>query len=418
MSERIRHLLEEARRSLRVARPKTGVDRRRGLKAIADEVRQAQTDVLRANAEDLASATGLSGALIDRLELTPDRLEGLARAVEAIAALPDPLDEERSLGPGPSGIEVFRRRVPLGVLAVIYEARPNVTVECAALALASGNAIVLRGGKEARRSNQALGAAVHRGLEAAGLPSGLAQVLADSSREDVRELLGAVGQIDLVIPRGGERLMKLVDEFARVPVIRHGQGICQVYIHAAAQPDMAVQIAENAKVHRPGVCNAMETLLIDSAQVEVVLGQLGPRLKSLGVELRADPQALAALQRASVDAKPATAADWDTEFLDLVLAVRAVDGPEDALEHIDRHGTNHSVAIVTEDRAVAERFLREVDASCVLWNASTRFNDGFELGLGAELGISTTRMHAYGPMSLREMTGEKFVVRGSGNIRR
>ncbi|MEL6184931.1 MAG: glutamate-5-semialdehyde dehydrogenase [Myxococcota bacterium] len=417
MSERIDALLDAARRALRQARRLSPVDRRRGLRAIAEAIEGRADAILAANAEDVEASPDLSSALRDRLRLTPARIEGMARAVRNVAEQPDPLEEERDLGVGPSGIAVRKKRVPLGVVAVIYEARPNVTAECSALTLASGNAIILRGGKEACRSNEAIGEAVRAGLLQAELPPDLVTVLARSSREEVQALLGAVGRVDLVIPRGGDGLMSMVDQHARVPVIRHGQGICHVYVDAAADPQMAADIALNAKVHRPGVCNSIETLLIHEELLASTLARLGPALTNAGVEIRADPSAKAVLQQNGVSAQPATDADWDTEFLSLVLAIRTVANFEQAVEHIDRHGTNHTAAIVSGDEAAAERFLTEVDASCVLWNASTRFNDGGELGLGAEMGISTTRMHAYGPMSAREMTAEKIVVRGRGQVR-
>lgn len=418
MSARIDAALDRAQVALRAARRLEVKDRRRGLEAIASAIYAHRDDILAANAEDLENAPDLGAALQDRLRLGPERLQGVVDAVRAVAEQPDPLSEETALGTGPSGIEVFRKRIPLGVVAVVYEARPNVTAECAALTVASGNAIVLRGGKEARRSNRALGAAVRAGLARAELPVDLVTVLHDADRDEVRALLGATGRVDLVIPRGGAGLMAMVDEHARVPVIRHGQGICHVYVDAAAKLGMAADIVENAKVQRPAVCNALETLLVHEAQVEALMAEVGPRLRDAGVRLRADEPALEALGRAGVSAQPATAEDWDTEFHDLILAIRTVPSLDAALDHVDAHGTHHSAAIVTEDGANADRFLTEVDASCVLWNASTRFNDGGQLGLGAEMGISTSRMHAYGPMSTREMTAEKLIVRGQGHIRR
>lgn len=409
--------LDRAAQALRTARRFGPEDRRRALTAVADALDRARDEILAANALDV-SRSDLGPALTDRLRLGPDRAAQLSAAVRSVAEQPDVLGRETPVGTGPSGIEVFRRRVPLGVIAVVYEARPNVTAECAALAVASGNAVVLRGGKEASASNRAIGAAVRAGLAEAGFPEDLVGVLAESTREDVISLLGAAGRVDLVIPRGGEGLMRLVDEHARVPVIRHGQGVCHVYVDAAADLGMAANIAENAKVQRPGVCNAMETLLVHERVLEPLFAALGPRLAARGVEIRADEPARAALSRHRIEASAATSADWDTEFQDLILAVRTVPSLTAALDHIDRHGTHHSAAIVTENDEAAERFIAAVDASCVLWNASTRFNDGGELGLGAELGISTSRMHAYGPMSVRELTAEKFVVRGKGQIRR
>ena len=418
MTDRIDALLDRARAATRALRRAPAEIRRAALRSVADALEAAEPEVLAENAEDLAAAsTGLGAALTDRLRLTPERHRGLVAGVRAVSALPDPLKEERPLGPGAAGIEVYRRRIPLGVLAVIYEARPNVTAECAALGLMSGNAVVLRGGKEARRSNAALGAAIRAGLQRSQLPPDAVAVLAESTREEARALLSAVGRVDLLIPRGGAGLMAMVDAHAKVPVVRHGEGICHLYVDDRASIDTATDILLNAKTQRPGVCNAVETVLVHRAVAEAFLRKAGPRLSAAGVALRADEPARAALAAASVDATAATEADWGTEFLDLILAVRTVGDLDEAMDHVERFGTHHTAAIVTEDAERAERFLAEVDASCVLWNASTRFNDGGALGLGAEMGISTTKMHAYGPMSVRELTAEKFVVRGAGQTR-
>ncbi len=410
-------ILKRAKHGARAIAKLDAAGRDAALEAIASAIETHADTILAANAEDLAAATDISNALRDRLRLDAARVANIARAVREVRAQPDPLAARREIGTGRSGVRVTRRRIPLGVVAIVYEARPNVTAECAALTIKSGNAVVLRGGREAQRSNRAIGDAVAAGLAAVGAPDDAVIVLDKSSREDVAALLGATGYVDLVIPRGGHGLMAMVDEHARVPVIRHGQGICHVYVDAAADTAMAADIAFNAKVHRPGVCNAMETLLVHQDQVEPLLATLGPRLVEAGVELRADAASHAALKRAHVTAGEATDQDWDTEFLELVLAIRAVPDLDAALDHIAAHGTNHTASIVTADEGAAERFLGEVDASCVLWNASTRFNDGGELGLGAEMGISTSRMHAYGPMSVTELTTEKLVVYGHGEIR-
>lgn len=410
----VRDLLARARRASRDVARLSEEQRNGALDAVAGAITAHREKILEANEKDMAEATDISAALKDRLRLTPARVDGMIRALRDVREQPDPLAARRDIAEGRSGIRVTKRRVPLGVIAIVYEARPNVTAECAALTLKSGNVVVLRGGKEAKHSNRAIGDAIAEGLAAANVTADAVIVLDRSSREDVAALLGATGQVDLVIPRGGKNLMAMVDEHARVPVIRHGQGICHVYVDESADDAMAVDVAFNAKVHRPGVCNAMETLLVHAVRAEAVLGALGPRLVEAGVELRADDRAKAAL---GVEAKTASAEDFDTEFLDLVLAVRVVDHLDAALDHIADHGTNHTAAIVTNDEAAAERFLAEVDASCVLWNASTRFNDGGELGLGAEMGISTSKMHAYGPMSVTELTAEKLVVYGAGQIR-
>ncbi len=373
--------------------------------------------MLSANAADLAAATALSPAMLDRLALTPARFDAMLKALAEVRAMPDPLEVERFVQERPNGLRVYKRRVPLGVIAVVYEARPNVTVEAASLTLRSGNAAVLRGGSEAIRSNTALAEAVREGLSSAGLPVDAVTLVTDLDRARVAELMGAVGKVDLLIPRGGDALMAFVDAHAKVPVVRHGQGVCHVYVDAAADPAMAEAIALNAKVSRPGVCNAMETLLVHRGAAERVLPALGRSLVEAGVELRAGPGAVELLRAAGAPAVPAVEADWDREFLGLTLAVKLVGGLDEALAHIAEHGTGHTASVVTEDAEVGERFLREVEASCVLWNASTRFNDGGQLGLGAEIGISTTRMHAWGPMSAAELTAEKFVVRGAGQVR-
>ncbi|MEZ4410629.1 MAG: glutamate-5-semialdehyde dehydrogenase [Polyangiales bacterium] len=387
------------------------------LDAVSASLSARRDAVLAANAADVEAATALSTAMRDRLTLTPARFDAMLAALAEVRAMPDPLDAERFVQERPNGLRVYKRRVPLGVIAVVYEARPNVTVEAASLTLRSGNAAVLRGGSEAIRSNAALAEAVREGLARAGLPVDAVTLVTDLDRARVAELMGAVGKVDLLIPRGGDALMAFVDAHAKVPVVRHGQGVCHVYVDAAADAEMASAIALNAKVSRPGVCNAMETLLVHREAAERVLPALGRRFAEAGVELRAGPEAIELLRAAGVPAKHAVEGDWDTEFLGLTLAVRLVGGLDEALAHIAEHGTGHTASVVTADAEVGERFLREVEASCVLWNASTRFNDGGQLGLGAEIGISTTRMHAWGPMSAAELTAEKFVVRGDGQVR-
>ncbi|MDB4931812.1 MAG: gamma-glutamyl-phosphate reductase [Myxococcaceae bacterium] len=411
-------LLSDARAAHRSLARLTGPERTAALESVARSLAAHRDRILAANADDLRLAPdSLGDAMRDRLALTPARLDGVIAAVREVAAMPDPLDEERDLGTRPNGLRVARRRIPLGVVAVIYEARPNVTAESAALTLRSGNAVVLRGGSEALRSNLALAAAVREGLSAAGVDPNAVSFIDDPDRARVTELLQATGRVDLAIPRGGHALMAFVDAHARVPVIRHGAGVCHVYVDRAADLAMAEAITVNAKAQRPGVCNAAETLLVHRDVAAALLPPLGRRLRALGVELRADEASRSILEGAGVPAAAAAPADWDTEFMGLILAVRLVDDLDGALAHIAAHGTEHSAAIVTADGAAGERFLREVTASCVLLNASTRFNDGGELGLGAEIGISTSRMHAFGPMSARELTAEKFVVRGAGQVR-
>ncbi len=414
-------MLDRARSAARALAGSTENVRREALEGISNALGAQKAEILSANAKDVASASkdGISGALLDRLILNEPRFEAMVRALRELISLPDPLSERRRIGNRPNGLEVFRRRVPLGVLAIVYEARPNVTIEAASLALKSGNAIVLRGGREASRSNAALVRAAQEGLMRAGLPKDCVQRVEDDSRKHVKELLQAVGKVDLVIPRGGAELMKMVDELARVPVIRHGQGITHVYIERSADAQMAEEIVFNSKVQRPGVCNALETLLLDEDwAASEAWPKLALRLVGEGkVELRVDSRSAAPLTARGIRCVSASESDYGTEFLSLVLAVRTVPSLNDALAHIAEHGTRHTAAIVTQDRQSAERFLQEVDASCVLWNASTRFNDGGELGLGAEMGISTSKLHAYGPMGLRELTTEKFVVYGAGQIR-
>lgn len=413
----VAEVLRSAQVAARTLARRSAAERDAALEAIAVAIDAQRAQILEANRLDMEAGQALSKPLQDRLRLDDARIDAIIVAVREVRAQPDPLAQIRDIGTGRSGIVVTRRRVPLGVVAIIYEARPNVTAECAALTLKSGNAVVLRGGKEALHSNRALGQAVRAGLEASALPTDAVQLMLDSTREQVAELLGATGQVDLVIPRGGHGLMRMVDELAKVPVIRHGQGICHVYVDEGADLTMAAAVAFNSKVHRPGVCNAMETLLVHAQEVDALLAELGPRLNAAGVQLRADDRAAQALSAARVPHEAAQDEDWDTEFLDLVLAVRTVPDLEAALSHIEAHGTHHTASIVTRDAGRAETFLQVVDASCVLWNASTRFNDGGELGLGAEMGISTSKMHAYGPMSVTELTAEKLVVLGHGEVR-
>ena len=349
----------------------------------------------------------------DRLRLDAARVAGLSRAIREIADAPDLLGRVEKTEQRPNGLEVQRVRIPLGVIAMIYEARPNVTTDAAALCLKSGNACILRGGREAFESNRALAAAVREGLVAAGLPADAVQLVPTTDREAIMELVKLDELIDLCIPRGGEGLIRYVAEHARVPVIKHYKGVCHVFVHAAADPLVALRIVDNAKTSRPGVCNALETLLVDRAIATAFVPSLVERLAGK-VELRGD-DATRALGGEAV--RPATEEDWFAEYLDLILAVRIVDGLDGAIAHIEQYGSNHTESIVTTDPAAAERFLREVDSSTVMVNASTRFADGGELGLGAEIGISTTRLHAYGPMGAEGLTTTKFVVRGNGQVR-
>ncbi|HEB99321.1 MAG TPA: glutamate-5-semialdehyde dehydrogenase, partial [Thiotrichales bacterium] len=330
-----------------------------------------------------------------------------------IALLPDPVGEISDMHYRPSGIQVGRMRVPLGVIGIIYESRPNVTADAAGLCLKAGNAAILRGGSEARHSNQAIAACIHRGLEAAGLPADAVQVVETTDRAAVDALVAMPEYVDVIVPRGGKGLIERVTEKARVPVIKHLHGVCHVYIDAAADRDKAIRIAFNAKTQRYGVCNAMETLLVDRAVAAEMLPPLAERYREKGVELRGCPETLKILP----DAVPATEEDWDTEYLAPILSIRVVDGLDGAIEHLHAHSSGHTEAIVTEDYSRARRFLAEVDSSSVMVNASTRFADGFEYGLGAEIGISTDKIHARGPVGLEGLTSQKFIVLGDGQIR-
>jgi glutamate-5-semialdehyde dehydrogenase len=389
----------------------------RALARLAGLLTEREESLLEANSRDVdaARAAGLSGALLDRLVLDRKRLAGVAASLREIVALPDPVGETVERWTRPNGMAVSRVRLPLGTILVIYEARPNVTIDAAALCVKSGNAVLLRGGKEAMHSNRALAALLAEALAAEGLPADSAVFVDDPDRELMLALLQQDALIDLAIPRGGEGLIRFVAQHARVPVIKHYKGVCHLYVDEGAEPAMAVELAFNGKVSRPGVCNSLECLLVHESAAAVVLPMIAARLGAAGVEFRADERSAPLLAGAKV--VPAAAEDFGTEFLDLVLAVRVVSSFEEAQAHIERYGSLHSEVIVTRDEARARRFQREVVASFVGWNVSTRFNDGGSLGLGAEMGISTTRLHAFGPMGLRELTTTKFVVDGNGQVR-
>ncbi len=392
----------------------TRVAKDAGLLAIADGLIERQSDILAANAKDMtdAKAAGLDEAMLDRLRLDPARVQAMAAAVRGLAAVDDPVGEIIGMKRRPNGLLAGQVRIPLGVIAMIYESRPNVTIDAAALCLKSGNAVLLRGGKEARRSNELLGELARTALVRVGLAEDAVQVLPPLGREELKVLIGLTGLIDLLIPRGGEGLIRFVTEHARVPVVQHYKGVCHLYIDGAADLDMALALTENGKMSRPGVCNALECVLVH----ESVAGAFLPRLETLvkrGLEVRGDASTVAILPVAI----PANENDWGQEFLARVLAVKVVPDYAAAVAHIRQYGSQHSEAICTNDHRIAERFLREVDASCVLVNASTRFNDGGELGLGAEIGISTSKLHAYGPMGLASLTALKWIVHGDGQVR-
>jgi len=387
------------------------------LEALAGLLEARVDDVLEANAADLADerATGLTPALRDRLTLSRERVAAMADGVRAVAALEDPIGEELEGKTLESGLELRKVRVPLGVVAVVYEARPNVTVDCAALTIKSGNAIVLRGSHYAERSNGALAALVREGLVEAGLPEDAVLLIAGGGREELAALATQDATVDLLIPRGGEGLKAALKDVATVPVIYAAAGNCHVYVHTDADLEMARQVAVNAKVQRPGVCNAAETLLVDAAVAADFLPAALAELDAAGVEVVGDERARA--NAGGVDMGTAGEQDWDTEYLDLKMAVAVVDSIEEAIDHVNRHGTRHSEAIVTRSEEAARQFEKEVDAAVVYTNASTRFTDGFEFGMGAEIGNSTQKLHARGPIGLRELTTYKYVVHGDGQVR-
>ena len=387
---------------------------------IADGLSRRQSEILAANEQDLQAGreAGLGDALLDRLMLNPDRLAGLASDVRAVAMLPDPVGETLDMREMPNGLSVGRRTVPLGVIGAIYESRPNVTIDISALCLKSGNAVILRGGREAAHSNAALAELVQDSLEEAELPRDAVQRVESTDRALVGRMITMRGVIDLIIPRGGQELINRVAAEATVPAVTGGVGVCHTYVDRAADVDMAVKIVHNAKVQRPSVCNAMDTVLVHSAIAPAYLPRLAEAFGEDGVEARCDRRALSILgPTEELRVKPATEADWSTEFLSLTAAVKVVDSLDEALDHIVSYGSGHSDAIVTEDYSAAMRFLNDVDSSAVMVNASTRFNDGGQFGLGAEVAISTNKMHARGPMGLRELTSYKWVVMGSGQVR-
>ena len=386
------------------------------LDAIADALLAHTSDILTANAADLeaAQANGMTVSMQDRLRLTEERISGIADGVRQVAAHPDPIGAAVSEVVRPNGLRISRRRVPLGVIGIIYEARPNVTVDAAALCLKSGNAVILRGGKEAFRSNQALTEIMRGALEAAGLPKDAISLVQDTSRDSANELMNLTAYLDVLIPRGGRGLIRAVTANAKVPVIRTGEGVCHTYVDESADLEMACNIAYNAKCSRPSVCNAMECLLVHEAVAAEFLPVVKARLDEKSVEIRGDAEVQAILGPAVV---PAIEEDWDTEYGDYILAIKVVGSLEEAIDFCNLHGSGHSEAIVTERYSAAEQFLNAVDAAAVYVNASTRFTDGGEFGLGAEIGISTQKMHARGPMGLNELTSTKFVIHGNGQVR-
>jgi glutamate-5-semialdehyde dehydrogenase len=385
------------------------------LEAMADEIALQKDVIQEANAKDLAAGreAGLSAAMLDRLTLTDARVAGMINGLREVAALKDPVGKKLSTIARPNGLQIKKVRVPIGVIAIIFESRPNVTADAASLCFKTANAVILRGGKEAIYSNAAIAKALRDGGKKQKMPADAIQLVETTDRDAVRELAQMVGKVDLIMPRGGESLIKAVTEMARVPVIKHYNGICHTFVDAAADIDMALAICENAKCQRPGVCNAMETLLVHKDVANAFLPRMIARFKELGVELRGDK----AVQKFDASIKLATEEDWTTEYLDLILSIRIVKNVQAAIEHINTYGSKHSDAIVTTDAKAAKKFLAQIDSATVYVNASTRFTDGGEFGMGAEVGISTDKLHARGPMGLEELTTYKYVISGNGQIR-
>jgi glutamate-5-semialdehyde dehydrogenase len=385
------------------------------LEGMAEALLLSAGKLKEANALDLKAAeeTGLSSAMIDRLTLSDAVIQRMAASLKEIAILPDPVGEVSRMWKRPNGLTVGKMRIPLGVIGIIYESRPDVTSDAAGLCLKAGNAVILRGGSEAIRSNLAIVEVLQQVCRERGIPAEGIQAIPTTSREAVEEMLQLEDLIDVIIPRGGEELIRFVVSKSRIPVIKHYKGVCHVFVDASADPDMAQKIAYNAKVQRPGVCNAMETLLVHRRIAPDFLPPLAEKLKAAGVELRGCPET----RRILTGVKEASEEDWAAEYLDLILAVRVVNDLDQAVQHIIRYGSSHTEAIVTQDYANAQRFLREVPSFTVLVNASTRFSDGFQLGLGAEIGISTSKLHSFGPMGVEDLTTSKFIVYGSGQIR-
>jgi len=414
---------QQARSASRLVAAASTETKNKALLAIARRLREREAELLSANAADLAQARadGLEPALIDRLTLTAAGVAAMAEGLAQIAALPDPVGEMTDIKRRPSGIQVGKMRVPLGVIGIIYEARPNVTADAAGLCLKSGNAAILRGGKEALHCNQAIAACVRAGLAEAGLPEAAVQVVETTDRAAVGQLITMPEYVDVIVPRGGKGLIERISKEARVPVIKHLDGNCHVYVHEAADPNKAAAIVENSKTQRYGTCNTAESLLIDAEVADMLLPALGKMLADKGVTMRACERSLALLREAGIDPtrlEPAQESDWSEEYLAPIIAVRLVTDVDEAISHINRYSSGHTESIVTEDYTVAMRFLREVDSASVMINASTRFADGFEYGLGAEIGISTDKIHARGPVGLDGLTSQKWIVFGNGEVRR
>ena len=410
----IEQLAATARAAAGTLAASNGMQRDSALRSCAQAIRDAHKRLKTENEKDLARSEqlGLIDAMIDRLRLTDARIEGMATALEEIAAQSDPVGQTISAHNRPNGLRIEKRRVPIGVIGIIFESRPNVTADAAGLCIKSGNACILRGGKEAIHSNLAIGAVLREALQSGGLPEACVSVLESTDHALVSEMASAQGLIDLIIPRGGEKLIRAVTAAATIPVIKHYSGNCHVYVHSAAEADMAESIVLNAKSQRPGVCNAMETLLVDAKVARTLLPRMAKKLSDAGVELRGDKAACELVKM-----KHASEQDWSEEYLDLILSVKVVDDIEAAITHINTYGSKHTDAIVTDDIAAARRFVNAVDSSSVMVNASTRFSDGGMYGLGAEIGISTDKLHARGPMGAEDLTTYKWIVTGAGHVR-
>ncbi|MEO6870636.1 MAG: glutamate-5-semialdehyde dehydrogenase [Chthoniobacterales bacterium] len=420
LPEQILDFGQRARRAARALAQLSSEEKSAALQAMADEVVASAQPILAANQKDLARAreTALAPAMVDRLTLNHERLTKMAEGIRQVASLPDPVGEVLRQWTRPNGIEITKIRVPIGVIGIIYESRPNVTSDAAVLCTKTGNATILRGGSESIDSNIAIADALQRGGARADLPNDSILLIPQTDREAVRLMAEMDCYIDMIVPRGGRALIEAVVSHARMPVIKHAHGVCIIYVDEKADLEMAVEIIVNAKTQRPGVCNAAETLLVHRAVAPALFQKLAPRLTSKSVELRADAAAFAQLTTLHYERlKQSTEEDWSTEYLDYILAVKVVDSPNDAIEHIEGFGSHHSDCIVTRDEKLAERFLREIDSATVYWNASTRFTDGGEFGFGAEIGISTDKLHARGPMGLEELTTYKYLIRGDGQVR-
>ncbi len=416
LKEQILEFGRRARAASRVLARMSAEQKNRGLLAMADEIEAASEEILAANARDLerAKAAGLSGAMLDRLTLNPKRLHAMADGIRQVVLLPDPVGETIRDWTRPNGLRITKIRVPIGVVGIIYESRPNVTSDAAVLCTKTGNATILRGGSESIHSNIAIAAALGRGGAKAGLPEDAIQLIPVTDREAVRHLCAMDKYMDVIVPRGGKGLIETVVSHARMPVIKHYDGICAVYVDKEADLEMAEKIIVNAKCQRPGVCNAIETILVHRDVADKFFTTAGKTLLEHGVEIRGDETVVRLLGE---DTKLATEADYQTEFLDLILAAKVVDNIDEAIAHIEANGSHHSDGIVTTNEQTAEQFLGEVDSATVYWNASTRFTDGGEFGFGAEIGISTDKLHARGPMALEELTTYKYVLRGTGQVR-